>query len=69
MPWSLADFSALVTQLRKAQRTYYRERRKATPEQGQLLLNRALWLEHQVDDALEEIASHLPLFDHDEHPV
>jgi hypothetical protein len=68
MPWSLADFSALVSQMRTAQRDYFRNRKRATPQDAQALLAHSTWLEREVDKALTEIATDMPLFNHDDEP-
>jgi hypothetical protein len=73
MTWTLSTFATLVSQMRSAQRDYFRNRKRATPQHAQTLLSRSTWLEREVDKALREIAqelaSSLPLFDyHNERP-
>ena len=56
-------FMALVGRMRDAQEAFYRKRRKADADEHHRLLTEALRLEREVDEALDEMAARLPLFD------
>jgi hypothetical protein len=65
--WTFERFATLVDEMRAAQRSFYRLRRKATGAEHHRLLTEALRLEVKVDHAIEEIGraarDSLPLFD------
>jgi hypothetical protein len=69
MTWTLPTFATLVSRMREAQKDYFRNRKRATPQDAQALLAHSTWLEREVDKALNEIRSDMPLFDHDEQPI
>jgi hypothetical protein len=64
--WTLEGLAALVGRMRTAQRRFYRNRRRASPDEHHALLRESIDLERDVDRALEEIGATLPLFDRTE---
>ena len=65
---SLEELVDLVGLMRRAQKLYYRRRRRAEPEEYHRLLQSALDLEAEVDRVLEEHRQRrlTPLFDRDD---
>jgi DNA mismatch repair ATPase MutS len=68
-PWTLERLRVLLRDLRDAQRTYWRQHRRASYADDQQNLRKAIEAERKADDALKELDARLPLSDRESPPA